>query len=77
VNADTVSPFGLTLQDWADSTVGLLATTNLPPPRLDDDDWQNWAARLLQVLPQYNGLAPDPYAFDDWREWAVYFNDAL
>jgi len=72
----TTLPAFMGLRDWADAMAIDLQSYGIVP-RLDDDDWQNWAARLLQVLPQYNGLAPDPYAFDDWREWAVYFNDAL
>lgn len=58
-------PTNLSLQDWADQ----LALDAGVFVRLDNEDWQDWGARVLNANPIFRA-APAPYAFSDWRSWA-------
>jgi hypothetical protein len=63
-----IDPVGMTLRDWADSTILSLRDAWLLP-RLDDEErWQDWGVTLLREFA--NESLPNPYFFSDWREWA-------
>lgn len=65
-----IDPRGLTLRDWADSTI-LDLNNAWSFSRLDDEEhWQSWGTELLRALPFSQQVAPDPYQFSDWRVWA-------
>ena len=66
-----IDPKGLTLQEWADSTIlALRSSWNFG--RLDrEDQWQDWAANMVRALPVARRVLPNPYQFTDWREWAM------
>ena len=69
------NPSGMSLNDWAGQVMldldkyGALS-------RLEGDDWQEWAIRLLNSLA-INRNFPLPYDFDEWRDWAERFAQAL
>ncbi len=66
------SPYGLSLQDWADQVVGELQEAG-PVPTLDGPGWEEWAQRLLELNPTIQQVAPSPSGFTDWRDWAARF----
>lgn len=66
------SPYGLSMQDWADQVVLELQESG-PVPVLSGDDWSEWADRLLELNPTIQQVAPAPEGFTDWRDWAARF----
>lgn len=75
--ARTVSPYGMTPQEWtAATTMDLEAFGNIPV-LLDPSKWQDWGASVLALSTLNNVVLPDPYSFDDWQEWALNFNAVL
>lgn len=71
-----IDPRRLSLHDWCDSMTLALEPV-VHAPRLHDDDWQDWAARLALSPHLGQHHTPSPYQFDDWREWAIRFNSTL
>lgn len=67
-------PANMQLQDWTD--VVALDLTGIALAPLQDDDWQGWAAQLLNN-PATRGMVPGPYQFDEWQEWAERLCGAL
>ncbi len=66
-----INPIGMTLRDWADSTI-LSVGDAWSFGRLDDEErWQDWAVSFLRAGHTSPQLAPDPYQFSNWREWAM------
>jgi hypothetical protein len=70
------SPYGLSLNDWADQVVFELQSAG-PVPILNGPGWQEWAERLLELNPSIQQAAPAPSAFTDWQEWAARFAFAV
>lgn len=66
------SPYGLSLNDWADQVTFELQDAG-PVPVLDDDRWLDWAERLLELNPTIQQVVPSPAGFTDWRDWAARF----
>ena len=71
-----IDPLGMSMRDWCDSMVMHLEPHS-HSARLDDDNWQQWAAWFTTAPNLSQNHAPNPYAFDDWREWAKSFNNAM
>lgn len=66
-----VNPIGMSLQDWADSTI-LAIGDNYAVGRLDDEaEWKSWASGLVRSNNIVNRNPPNPYMFTDWREFAM------
>lgn len=65
-----IDPRGMTLRDWADSTI-LSVDSAWSFSRLDDEEhWRSWGTQFLRAIPFNAQCPPDPYQFDDWRAWA-------
>lgn len=71
-----IDPLGMSMRDWCDSMVMQLEP-NSHCGRLDDDNWQRWAAWFTTAPNLSQNHAPNPYLFSDWREWAKSFNNAM
>lgn len=66
-----INPTGMTLRDWADSTI-LSVNDAWGFSRLDDEKlWQAWGVAFLSAVPFTQQAPPNPYQFSDWREWAM------
>lgn len=69
----TIIPLGLTVQQWTDMNALYLSKFGAIP-RVENDDWREWAVQLLN-LPTIHGInIPSPYQYQDWTEWAHAFN---
>ena len=64
-------PDGITWSDWLDTVVGF--NDDLVSSAPSDDDWTDFARRLIQVEP----LAPPPEPFEAWQEWVRALKQAL
>ena len=71
-----IDPIGMSMRDWCDSMV-IQLEPHSHSARLDDGNWQQWAAWFTTAPNLSQNHAPSPYAFDDWREWAKSFNNAM
>lgn len=70
-HADIVNPYGMALQDWADSFVLAMAHM-LPLPQMDGaGDFEKWAAQIAQepILEPFR--LPAPPDVTRWRDWAL------
>jgi hypothetical protein len=72
-----IRPDGLDVIAWTDAMNFALRDFGVVG-RLDSpDDWQNWAAQVVQ-LPGIAAFDPPwPTRFDDWRAWADQLNLAV
>jgi hypothetical protein len=69
-----IDPRGLSLQDWADSTVPLLEKYGIVPILDGPLFWRPWA-RVVCDLPAIRSRnPPDPDNYDDWLPWAERMN---
>jgi hypothetical protein len=66
------SPYGLSLNDWADQVTYELQSAG-PVPVLNGTEWHDWAERLLELNPTLQQAAPSPQGFTDWQDWAARF----
>ncbi len=73
-----IDPLGMTVIEWTDRMALPVSGTGTTIERLDDpNEWQDWAAELLDTPNLEGQNAPNPYQFDDWREWAMRFNQVV
>ncbi len=65
-----INPAGMSLIDWADSTI-LTVDDAWGFSRLDDPErWRDWAVQFVRAQPFVERAVPHPDQFEDWREWA-------
>ena len=69
-------PTNIELNDWADQAVFSLDSYGAFM-KLQDADWQRWAAQFSQNVALSAKLLPNPYAFENWTDWADRFCGAL
>lgn len=69
-----IDPRGLSLMDWADSTVPVLDPYGVTARLERPEEWREWA-RVITDIPAVRAQnPPDPSLFADWREWAEELN---
>lgn len=69
-----IDPRGLGVVDWTSQVTLLIDKFGPVGTLLDKNDWQRWAANVVNLLGV--GLEadlPSPYQFDDWLPWAERF----
>lgn len=71
-----IRPYGLSLKEWCDRTVGILQQLGFTA-QLNGNDWRGWGLALMRSAVSNKGQIPNPYAFNDWQEWAVRVNGVL
>lgn len=70
-----ITPIGIGVSDWFDSTTLDLVQYGVLPRY--SGDWKEVAALWLQNPNITSKQVPRPEPFDDWREWASRFNQAI
>lgn len=73
----SVSPNGLTLQQWAAALTLQLDRYETLPTLQNTDDWRTWAAAVCNAPTIRKSNPPNPYEFDNWRAWAARFNSVF
>lgn len=72
-----IYPRGLTVKQWCDFNVPLLAQYGQVPFLTVESEWQHWG----EVISKNPGIAafnpPNPRFFDDFYDWAERFNSAV
>lgn len=70
-------PQNISLIDWTDQVALDYPQIGVIPKVHSESEWQEWAARLLQIplISRFN--PPDPYRYDDWRTWGELFCEAI
>lgn len=70
-----IIPVGISLQDWADRTTGIVQRFGFNRRLMGDDDLVDWGMDLVQNLAQVKGgQIPRPDQYADWRDWALAVN---
>lgn len=67
---DIPDPRGMDALYWA-ATLKTNITSDVLPSLHAPDDWQPWAAAVVQSPVFAGALAPWPYQYRDWDEWAM------
>lgn len=68
---------GMTFDAWAIAVTQQLAMHGDAVPADTDEDWKEWAYKVLLLPFIGNQRAPRPGHFDSWRDWADAFNRAV
>jgi hypothetical protein len=72
-----IDPRGMNFVDWSDRMNLILDPLRIAVRFFEGDNWQDWAAQLVDSpgLPEHN--LPMPYQFGNWEEWAMRFNQTI
>jgi hypothetical protein len=66
-------PIGLQFRQWSDFIVHDLSPYGLVNYPGGENDWQDWAARVIQIPHVAAFNPPNPYYFNQWQDWAQRF----
>lgn len=64
-----IIPHYSTLSQWANSLVGDYEREDIPR-LMNEDDWQEWGKRLMDVSEFASKGAPSPFLYQNWQSWA-------
>lgn len=59
--------------DWRDTLVLTRPDIDINPRVNSEDEWREWAGRLIQSAVCQTANSPRPEGFKDWRSWADAF----
>ena len=72
-----IFPRGMTIKEWCDQNVPLLARYGQVPFLQNENSWREWGMSV-NTNPQVAAFnPPDPSFFDDFYDWAERFNSAV